>query len=86
MKQSLTIDQAGRIVLPKAVRDRFRLARGTTLTMQVEADSITLRPDSVRTPLVRKGTLMVHHGTPTSAWIDPVKQSRQDRDHQVWGE
>jgi AbrB family looped-hinge helix DNA binding protein len=44
MTDKLTLDKAGRIVLPKPVRDQLRLAPGDTLQLDTEGDRITLRP------------------------------------------
>lgn len=38
------VGQAGRIVLPKRLRDRFGLRRGDTLVVEVKGNAIELRP------------------------------------------
>ncbi len=83
--QQLTIDQAGRIVLPKAVRDRFHLIRGTSLAMHIGPDTITLKPETNVALLTRNGPLMVHNGTPRTNAMDAVEHSRRERDQQVHG-
>ena len=44
MKQALTIDPAGRIVLPSAVRRRLNLGPGSRLLIDVVAQRIELTP------------------------------------------
>jgi AbrB family looped-hinge helix DNA binding protein len=40
----LTIDKAGRVVIPKALREELRLEPGDSLEMETSGESITLRP------------------------------------------
>lgn len=45
MSQAITMDQAGRIVLPKEVRRRLNLAPGARLMLDVVAQRIELTPE-----------------------------------------
>ncbi|HBY58418.1 MAG TPA: hypothetical protein DEH78_01265 [Solibacterales bacterium] len=54
MKDAVTIDKAGRIVLPKPLRDELRLRAGDRLDVQVEGEQVTLRPRRLSSPLRRK--------------------------------
>lgn len=54
MNGKVTLDQAGRVVLPKSVRDELRLAPGDTLDLAVEGDGVTLRPRRAVTPLQKE--------------------------------
>ena len=45
MSQTITMDQAGRIVLPMAVRRRLNLAPGARLMLDVVAQRIELTPE-----------------------------------------
>jgi len=40
----ITIDAAGRVVIPKQVRDRLGLAAGSTLELEQVGDHVELRP------------------------------------------
>jgi AbrB family looped-hinge helix DNA binding protein len=40
----LTLDKAGRIILPKPLRDELRLEAGDTLEVESSGEEITLRP------------------------------------------
>src|SRR5205823_10297653 len=44
MKSKFTLDRAGRVVLPKSLRDEMRLSPGDTLDLTVKGDEVTLRP------------------------------------------
>jgi AbrB family looped-hinge helix DNA binding protein len=44
MNATLTLDRAGRIVLPKAVREELQLDPGDSLELKVSEDQIVLRP------------------------------------------
>ena len=44
MTSTVTIDGAGRVVLPKAVRDALRLGPGDTLSLESDGEHVTLRP------------------------------------------
>lgn len=59
---SITIDKAGRLVLPKPIRDRFNLVSGTELVVETEADGVRLRVAGGASPLLRKQGIVVHQG------------------------
>ena len=44
MNTTLTIDKAGRVVLPKHVRDQLQLSAGDSLVLDSAEDRIVLRP------------------------------------------
>jgi len=60
---SITIDAAGRLVIPKAIRDEFHLVAGSALEISKEAGGILLKLADSEPRLVRKNGLLVHHGT-----------------------
>lgn len=78
------IDDYGRIVIPKEVRERLGIESGSALEIRVEADeetggSITLEPKRQKPALQEKGELMVHTGDLTEESFDVVEQIRSDR-------
>jgi AbrB family looped-hinge helix DNA binding protein len=54
MNAKLTLDRAGRVVLPKPLRDALHLAPGDTLDLTVKGDELTLRPRRHSAPLQRE--------------------------------
>lgn len=54
-----TIDQAGRIVVPKAIRKAVGLAPGTPLEIRVVGSHIELEPAPLQVQLKRRGKLLV---------------------------
>jgi AbrB family looped-hinge helix DNA binding protein len=59
---TITIDRAGRVVLPKAIRDRFHLRPGTEIEITAEPDAIKLARRDSRPVLVTKRGVLVHTG------------------------
>ena len=55
----ITLDRMSRIVVPKAIRDRFALKPGDDLEITLEADGIRLRPAVPASPLAEEGGLLV---------------------------
>jgi AbrB family looped-hinge helix DNA binding protein len=60
---SITIDAAGRLVIPKAIREEFHLVAGSELEISTEAGGIVLKVADSEPRLVSKNGLLVHHGT-----------------------
>jgi AbrB family looped-hinge helix DNA binding protein len=54
-----TIDSAGRLVIPKALRDEVGLAAGAPVEVRVAAGRIEIEPAPLPVKLVRKGRLLV---------------------------
>lgn len=44
MSTTVTLDEAGRVLIPKALLDQLRLEPGDTLELQSEGERMTLRP------------------------------------------
>ena len=83
MKQAITIDKAGRIVLPSAVRRLLNLEPGSRLTLDVVAQRIELTPeaDADADLLRRPGRRTVL--TPTGQPFDAAAAVRSERDAQA---
>ena len=82
MTATITIDSAGRFILPKAIRDRLHLRAGSKMKVDVIADKIELTPqpdENVR--LVRKGKRLIVIGVkgPFDA-VEAIKAARDERD------
>ena len=75
----ITIDRAGRVVVPKSFRDRFNLVAGTELEIEATANGVRLRKIGNAPALVRKKGVLVHHGTARTT-LDITEFIRAERD------
>ncbi|MCC5838799.1 MAG: AbrB/MazE/SpoVT family DNA-binding domain-containing protein [Opitutales bacterium] len=85
---NLTLDRMSRIVVPKAIRDRFALKPGDELEMIVESDGIRLRPAVPASPLVEKeGLLFCSSEVPASVWDTGsfLEEQRDQRSREIGG-
>jgi AbrB family looped-hinge helix DNA binding protein len=74
-----TIDAAGRLVVPKALREQFHLTPGSEIDIESTADGVIIRPAGQNAALVDLAGVLVHHG-PNTARIDIAAFVRQERD------
>ncbi|PYT32451.1 MAG: hypothetical protein DMG57_01785 [Acidobacteria bacterium] len=83
MTTILTLDKAGRVVLPKPLRDELELAAGDTLELESRGEQIMLRPVRGSAPLQKERGIWVYRtGRPlTAATTDQtLRQIREERD------
>jgi len=73
MKTITKLDRAGRIVLPKAVRDRLRLAPGDVISIEVTDDEATLRHAGNESVLTKECGVWVF-GTATPVTHDEARE------------
>ena len=78
---TIKIDKAGRIVLPKPVRERFHLREGSELEIEERSDGLTLRPVERQPSMVRKNGIWVHLGKVPRGfdWDVAVDAIREER-------
>lgn len=82
MSNTVQIDQAGRLVLPRKLREQFRLEGGDTLSIEVRGDTIVLRPTKGPVALKRvNGVLVVAGAGGIAAGRDLVAEDRERRIH-----
>jgi AbrB family looped-hinge helix DNA binding protein len=89
MNTRLTLDRAGRIVIPKPLREELRLEPGDALEMESAGEQITLRPVRGTGPLSKEhGFWVFHSGQPLSASAtdEMLRQIREERDLENLGE
>jgi AbrB family looped-hinge helix DNA binding protein len=84
MSQPITMDKAGRIVLPMEIRRRLNLAPGARLMLDVVAQRIELTPEPQA-----EAELVVTAGRrtvlrPTGKAFDAAAATRAERDAQAW--
>jgi AbrB family looped-hinge helix DNA binding protein len=79
----LTIDKAGRVVIPKPLREELHLEPGDALEMESVGEQITLRPVRGTGPLTKEhGVWVFHTGQPlpVSVTNKMLQQIREERD------
>ena len=83
MKTHIKMDKAGRVILPKPVRDAFCLQAGDSLEINSHGNTISLQPVRNTSPLHKERGIWVYRtGRPvTAAAIRAVQESvHQDRE------
>jgi AbrB family looped-hinge helix DNA binding protein len=88
MTTKLTLDKAGRVVIPKALRDELNLGPGDALRLEAEGEQIILRPLRGVIPLRKERGLWVYRtGQTLSASVsdDTLRKVRKERDQQNLG-
>ncbi len=86
MQSTISIDSAGRLILPKAMRDRFKLSGGSKINVEMIGDHLELRPvsEGEETPLVSKNGILV---VPTTGKkcnaLDAINADREDREADI---
>ncbi|MDQ2950530.1 MAG: AbrB/MazE/SpoVT family DNA-binding domain-containing protein [Acidobacteriota bacterium] len=63
MNTTVTLDKAGRVVLPKTLRDELHLEAGDTLELESEGENVTLRPVRSASPLRKEHGVWVFRGS-----------------------
>jgi AbrB family looped-hinge helix DNA binding protein len=84
MSTTITMDRAGRLVLPKPVRDKLHLRAGTRLSVTVVADKVELSPEpEADVRIERRGKRMVIVGGPAFDAVKAVKAAREEHDERL---
>lgn len=76
---TLKVDPAGRIVLPKPLRERLGLRAGAEIELTEAPEGLLLRPVQQRPSLVRRGPFLIHQGAPPPGF-DPVRAVEEGRE------
>ncbi|HLH36921.1 MAG TPA: AbrB/MazE/SpoVT family DNA-binding domain-containing protein [Alloacidobacterium sp.] len=81
------VDQAGRIVLPKKVRERFGLRKNSELELRESAEGIVLKPVSEESLWREEHGWLVFHGRPIGRvnWDRLIEEDREERMRQIGG-
>jgi AbrB family looped-hinge helix DNA binding protein len=83
MEARITLDKAGRIILPKPVRQKLQLVAGDELELEASEDQITLRPLRGNAPLRKKQGVWVFRSgepLPASTVQETIERVRRERD------
>jgi AbrB family looped-hinge helix DNA binding protein len=88
MTSKLTIDKAGRIVLPKPLREELQLAPGDSLEVNTKGEEITLRPIRGNSALKKKHGVWVFQAGQSlgeDAVDKAIREVRRDREDLILG-
>jgi AbrB family looped-hinge helix DNA binding protein len=89
MNTTVTLDKAGRVVIPKTLRDELHLEPGDTLELESQGERVTLRPLRPSTPLRKeRGVWVFRTGKKLSSAITDtvLRESREQRDRKSRGD
>jgi AbrB family looped-hinge helix DNA binding protein len=79
MTTKLTLDKAGRALIPKPLRQELRLGAGDTLQLESEGEQITLRPMRPKALLKKERGVWVYQGERTEASVTAVIDSVREK-------
>ena len=88
MTAKLTLDNAGRIVLPKPLRKELQLEPGDSLELETHGEEITLRPVRGSTPLQKEDGIWVFRTgkrIPAAVTDKLLEEIRAERDRENLG-
>jgi AbrB family looped-hinge helix DNA binding protein len=89
MKSRLVLDKAGRVVIPKPLREELNLEAGDALELERTGEQIILRPVRGTGPLTREQGVWVFrtgHPLPAAATDEVLRQVREQRDRANLGD
>jgi AbrB family looped-hinge helix DNA binding protein len=83
----LKIDSAGRLILPKRIRDRLRLTTGSVIELEERPGEIVLRPKEQKPAFVQRNGRWVYVGEAPDGfdWDGMVEKDREERDREILG-
>jgi AbrB family looped-hinge helix DNA binding protein len=88
MNATITVDKAGRVVLPKPVRDELQLQAGDFLELEISGQEITLRPVRAKMRLHREDGMWVFTSDeplPANLVEETTERVRREREEQILG-
>ncbi len=75
---SATIDAAGRIVIPKRLREAAGLVAGEALCVRVRDGRVEIEPAPRKVKIIKRGAVRVAEGTGEPLTRDVVEATRAD--------
>jgi AbrB family looped-hinge helix DNA binding protein len=88
MSTTVTIDKAGRLIIPKALRDELRLEPGDRLAVEFDGNTVTMRPIRSESALRKKRGIWVFQGSRKMGPGDTdqaLESLRRRRDREMLG-
>ena len=80
MKAKLTVDKAGRIILPKPLRDMMHITAGSKLDAEVVGGELKISPQEEEDPPFKMvdGIMVIQGGGPTPGGIAAAVRRERD--------
>lgn len=78
----VSIDKAGRIVVPKAIRERYGFHAGTDVELEETGHGIVLNPAESEPALVRQEGILVYTGK-IAPGVDHTRLVEDDREERM---
>lgn len=87
MNTTLNMDRAGRLVLPKPVREQLQLEPGEPLELESFDDHIVLRPVRGNATAYKRQGIWVFRTRPLKASVvdETIRKVRKERERQILG-
>jgi AbrB family looped-hinge helix DNA binding protein len=87
MIANIVLDKAGRVVIPKLLREELSLSAGDSLRLESHGEQITLRPVRASMPIRKEDGVWVYRsGKPTNVSIRKlIEEGREDRHRVIIG-
>ena len=83
---TVTLDKAGRVLIPKSLREELRLGPGDTLQLETEGERISLRPVRAKALVKKERGVWVYQGESSHASItDVIDREREKRIREILG-
>jgi AbrB family looped-hinge helix DNA binding protein len=86
MSITITLGKAGRLVVPKMIRDSLGLHEGSRLKLEIQGGKIQAAPEPDAVSIDLTGDFPVIHAAPPmkrGAIVQAIKAGREARDEQV---
>lgn len=88
MGDTVTIDKAGRVVIPKRLRDELQLAPGDSLALEFDGERVVLKPVQTAPIMRKKRGIWVLSGGPKPTEDDTrrmIEEARLERERRILG-
>ena len=86
MTTTITLDKAGRVLIPKSLREELRLHTGDTLRLKSEGAEIMLRPVRPEALLKKEQGVWIYQGEATHSSIpNLIDREREQRSRELLG-
>jgi len=83
MNATVTIDKAGRVVIPKEIRENLRLEAGDELALESDDDHLTLRPIGNGARLRKERGIWVFYGGRPISQEEANREVRRTRERYI---